>query len=132
MNVHCPVDKCQIQGPILEETDDSYYSLEDDCLLDCCALQSCRIYRRFRGAWRLIALMMEAASTSQTSVNCYQITEDQKTAIFIHAAVKTSNLKYYNPIPYKISKVAQNGKVPRVCTLPHCSQPHTPAGVVVC
>jgi hypothetical protein len=33
------------------------------------------VYRRFRGAcWVLIALMMEAASSSETSVNFYQTT----------------------------------------------------------
>jgi hypothetical protein len=41
----------------------------------------------------LIALMMEAASTSETSVNFYQTRPDgataQKTAIFIIAAVFT-------------------------------------------
>jgi hypothetical protein len=40
-----------------------------------------------------IALMMEAASTSETSVNIYQTTRryNQKTAIFIFAALRTSN-----------------------------------------
>jgi hypothetical protein len=33
------------------------------------------VYRRFRGACCLIALMMEAASTSETSVNFYQTTQ---------------------------------------------------------
>jgi hypothetical protein len=37
-----------------------------------------------------IALMMAAASTSETSVNFYQTT--QKIAIFILAAVRTLNL----------------------------------------
>jgi hypothetical protein len=32
------------------------------------------VYRRFRGACCLIALMMEAASISETSVNFYQTT----------------------------------------------------------
>jgi hypothetical protein len=38
---------------------------EDDCILGCCAVQP-------RGI--LIALMMEAASTSETSANFYQTT----------------------------------------------------------
>jgi hypothetical protein len=38
----------------------------------------------------IIALMMEAASTSESSVNFYQTTRrTQKTAIFILAAVRT-------------------------------------------
>jgi hypothetical protein len=48
------------------------------------------IYRRFRGACCLyhqgyahIALMMEAARNSETSVNLYQTTTTQKTAIFM-------------------------------------------------
>jgi hypothetical protein len=43
---------------------------------------------------RAIALMMEAARTSETSVNFYQTTGAtiQKAAIFILAAVGTSNL----------------------------------------
>jgi hypothetical protein len=40
---------------------------EHGCLLGCCVL---------------IALMMEAANTSETSVNFYQTTTTQKTAIF--------------------------------------------------
>jgi hypothetical protein len=45
-------------------------------------------------AMSLIALMMEAASTSETSVNFYHTTRSttHKTAIFILAAVITSNL----------------------------------------
>jgi hypothetical protein len=41
----------------------------------------------------IIALMMEAASTSETSANFYQTTwsKSQKTAIFILDAVRTSN-----------------------------------------
>jgi hypothetical protein len=43
--------------------------------------------------FRAIALMMEAARTSKTSVNFYQTTRryNQKTAIFFLAAVRTSN-----------------------------------------
>jgi hypothetical protein len=54
------------------------------------------VYRRFRGAYAsiiraLVTLMMEAASTYETSVNFYQTTQsnNQKTAIFILAAVRT-------------------------------------------
>jgi hypothetical protein len=49
------------------------------------------VYQHFRGAYRL---MMEAASASETSVNFYQTrwATNQKTAIFILAAVRTSNL----------------------------------------
>jgi hypothetical protein len=51
--------------------------VEDDCLLGCCA--------------KVIALMMEAAGTSETSVNFYQTigTTTQKKAIVILAAVRT-------------------------------------------
>jgi hypothetical protein len=46
---------------------------EDGCLLGCCA-----VYRSYRGACSLhhqaITLMMEAANTSEASVNFYQTT----------------------------------------------------------
>jgi hypothetical protein len=42
---------------------------ENDCLLGCCAVQS--------GVSLPIALMMEAASTSETSVNFYRTTRRQ-------------------------------------------------------
>jgi hypothetical protein len=44
----------------------------------------------------LAALMVEAASTSETSVNFYQLhgTTSQKTVIFILAAVRTRNLSH--------------------------------------
>jgi hypothetical protein len=47
--------------------------------------------RRWLSSSGLIALMMEAASTSETSVNFYQLhgATTQKTAIFIFAAVRT-------------------------------------------
>jgi hypothetical protein len=46
------------------------------------------VYLRLRGAY---CLMMEAVSTSETSVNFYQIhgATSQKTIIFILAAVRT-------------------------------------------
>jgi hypothetical protein len=47
------------------------------------------VYQRFRA----MILMIEAVSTSETLVNFYQTTRccSQKTAIFILAAVTTSN-----------------------------------------
>jgi hypothetical protein len=45
---------------------------EDDCLLGCCAVKSGR-----DACIVLITLMMEAASTSETSVNFYQTTRRQ-------------------------------------------------------
>jgi hypothetical protein len=48
-------------------------------------------YQRFIGAcWMIIALMMEAASTTETSVNFYQTTRRSISEdIFILAAVRT-------------------------------------------
>jgi hypothetical protein len=56
---------------------------EDDCLLGCCAVKSGRSLPTFQRclvplssgrSWWIIALMMEAASTSETSVNFRQTT----------------------------------------------------------
>jgi uncharacterized protein YpmB len=48
----------------------------------------------------IIALMMAAASTYETSVNFYQNARrnNQKTAIFILAAVRTSNLTHTHSV----------------------------------
>jgi hypothetical protein len=46
------------------------------------------VYRRFRGAFIIRVTMMETASTSETSTRLFGATI-QKTAIFIHTAVRT-------------------------------------------
>jgi hypothetical protein len=45
---------------------------DDDCLLGCCAVSSGRILPTFQRA--IIALIMEAVRTSETSVNFYETT----------------------------------------------------------
>jgi hypothetical protein len=50
---------------------------KDGCLLRCSAVSLVKVYQRFRGPCCLhhqIALMMEAARTSETLVNFYQTT----------------------------------------------------------
>jgi hypothetical protein len=56
-----------------------------------------RIYRMDKIAGDDDALMMEVASTSETSVNFYQMhgATAQKTAIFILVAVRTSDLRCF-------------------------------------
>jgi hypothetical protein len=53
--------------------------VEDGCLLGCCAVSSCRGLPTFRRCLLPpssgIVLMMEAASTSETSVNLYRTTQ---------------------------------------------------------
>jgi hypothetical protein len=60
-----------------EQNEQNSNIFKDGCLLGCSD----------------IALMMEAARTSETLVNCYQTTRatNQKTAIFVLTAVRTSN-----------------------------------------
>jgi hypothetical protein len=63
-------------------------------LLECCTMWSGRSLPVFQRCW-VITMMMEAASTSETSVNFYQTTwrtTSQKTAVFVIAAVRTWNL----------------------------------------
>jgi len=50
------------------------YKFEDDSLLGYCAVQYRKTYRRFWDAYWLIALLMEAVSTYETSANTYQTT----------------------------------------------------------
>jgi hypothetical protein len=59
----------------------------EDVLWDVAPCNLVEIYRRFRG---VAALMMEAASTAETSVNLYQTTRHYiPEDIFILAAVRT-------------------------------------------
>jgi hypothetical protein len=59
------VRSCEILGSHCSE-------YEDGCLLGCCAMYSGRSLVMFQRCFLLITLMMEAASTSETSVNFYQ------------------------------------------------------------
>jgi hypothetical protein len=57
------------------------------------------IYRRFTGACYLIDLIMEAVSTSETSVNIYQTTrrnipEDSHSQFFLNSSVLLTGWKY--------------------------------------
>jgi hypothetical protein len=45
------------------------------------------VYQRFRGACCLIALMMDAVNTSETSVNFYQVGFEVLTAVSMKIAV---------------------------------------------
>jgi hypothetical protein len=55
----------------------------------------------------LIALMMEAARTSETLVNFYQTVRryNQKTAIFVLTAVRTSDPTMYGLLPLRMAPV---------------------------
>jgi hypothetical protein len=62
------------------ETSDSHGGrYEDDCLLGCCAIQSDRSLQTFQRCLLLTSsgrsLVMEAVSTSETSVNFYHTTQ---------------------------------------------------------
>jgi hypothetical protein len=57
------------------------------------------VYRRFRGAYCDIALMMEAESTSETSVNFYQTTRrNNPEDSHLHTHRREKNLKYHNDV----------------------------------
>jgi hypothetical protein len=61
--------------PVVSKISMSYVSeCEEDCLLGCCAVQFNQIYQRLKGADCLIVLMMEAVSTSETSMNFHETT----------------------------------------------------------
>jgi hypothetical protein len=73
------------------------FPYEDDYLLGCCAMYSgisLPTFQRCMLRWVLIALMMEAGNTSETSVCFYQTTRrnNPKGGHFILAAVRTWNL----------------------------------------
>jgi hypothetical protein len=68
---------------------------EDDCLLGCCAMQYGRSLLMFQGA-----LMIQAASTSETLVNFYQTTwcsnpkDSQSLSCTLYIPQAMSNIKH--------------------------------------
>jgi hypothetical protein len=70
------------------------------------------VYQRFRGAAiiRAIALMMEAASTSETSVNVYQTTwrnnpEDSHIYTSRHENLKSHRFQSYLTIIFQLQRI---------------------------